>query len=119
MRKHGVALEDDAAVRTRLRRQRLAVEQDGAPGRPLLAEQHAQERRLAAAGWADEGDEGARCDGQRDVLEHDLVAIFLPDIVDDEFAHACFSSSDQGKTAMRMRSRMKLVTTASSVIQTT
>lgn len=106
MREDGVALEDDAAIRPRLLRQGFAVEQDRSSRRPLLAEQHTQERRLAAAGRADKGDEGARGNRQRHIFKHDLVAILFPDLFDHQLAHACFSSSDQGKTAMRMRSRI-------------
>ena len=41
MRKHRIALEDHAAAAIRLRRQRLAIEQDLATGRFFLTEQQA------------------------------------------------------------------------------
>ena len=96
MRKHRVALEDDAAVEIGLGLQRLAVEQDGAARRLLLAEQHAQERRLAAAGGPDQGHEGARLDLEIDLLEHDVVAVLLPDLVEDDGAHAALACANQG-----------------------
>ena len=64
MREHRVALEHDAAVGS-ARRQRLAVDEDASARRRLLAEQHAQERRLAAARGSDKGDEGVRRDLER------------------------------------------------------
>ena len=80
MGKHGVALEDHAAIGIRLRLERLVVAAGSAPGRPLLAEQHAKERRLAAAGRTDEHQKRARLDLEVDLLEHDVVAILFPDI---------------------------------------
>lgn len=59
MREDGVALENHAAIRPRLERQRFTVKPDGAPCRSFLAEEHAQECRLATAGRADKGDESA------------------------------------------------------------
>ncbi len=87
VREHRVALEHDAAVRPRLVRQRRAVEQHRAAGRPLLPEHHAQERALAAARRADDGDEGAGRDLDIDALEHDLVAVFDPHVADRDRAH--------------------------------
>ena len=77
----------------RLGRQRLAVEQDRAARRPLLPEHHAQERALAAARRTDDRDEGARGDIEIDALQHDLVAVFHPDVADRDRAHQRRSST--------------------------
>jgi hypothetical protein len=79
MRKHRIALEHDAAIRVRIRREERAVEQDRATRVGFLAQRNPQEAALAGAGRADDRDEGARrC--RDSPLEHDLVAIFDPDI---------------------------------------
>ena len=96
MRKHRVALEHHAAVEIRLRLQRLVFQQDGAARRPLLAEQHAQERRLAASRRPDQRQEGARLDLEIDLLEHDMVAVLLPHLVEDDGAHAALACANQG-----------------------
>src|SRR5262245_56109325 len=58
MREYRVALKDDAAIGAGLVGEGLAVEEDGAAGRPLLAEDEAEEGALARAGRPDHGDEG-------------------------------------------------------------
>ena len=60
---------------------RLAVDEQLAACGLLDAEQHAQERRLAAAGGADDGDELMVGDREIQILEHDLRAVFLPQAV--------------------------------------
>jgi len=52
MRKHRIALKDDAAVGTGFAGQRLAVQQQFAVARGFLPEQHTQKRAFAAAGGA-------------------------------------------------------------------
>ena len=71
---HGV-LEDDpvVAVDARLRR-RLAVDRDRAGGRLDEVADHAEERRLAAPGRADQRDELAGLDLEVDLLERGDVA---------------------------------------------
>ena len=120
MRKDRIALEHDAAIRHR------AQASSGSPStrilparRPLLAEQHAQERGLAAAGRADKRDEGARLDVERDLLEHDLVAVLLPDIVEADPAHAALTDANQGNALRWSRRSPASIRKASSVIQMT
>ena len=98
MREHRVALEDDAALRPRLVRQRRAVDQDLAPARTLLPEQDAQERALPAAGGADERDEAAARHVEVDPLQDRAVAIALPQALD---LHPAHQGSAQAKSAPR------------------
>ena len=93
VREDRIALEDDAAVGAGLGREGLAVDQDAAARRPLLAEDQAQERALAGAGRADHRKERAVGDVEIDALEHDLVAIFDPDVAERERAHQRRSST--------------------------
>src|SRR5262249_43168336 len=51
--KHRIALKHDTAIGSGLRRQRSAIEQNGAAGRLLLPEDQAQEGALAGTGGAD------------------------------------------------------------------
>ncbi len=95
------------------------MEQDPSSGRTFLTENEPEKGRLSTAGRSDQCNESARRNSQRHVFQHDLIAIFLPDPVDDELAHIRLSSSDQGKTVIRIRSKMKSITTASKVIQAT
>ena len=53
-----------------------------ARGRRLETGQHAQQRRLAAAGAAQQAEDLARVDVQRDVVDGDEVAEFLGDVLD-------------------------------------
>ena len=96
MRKHRVALENDAAVEIRLRLQRLVFQKDRAARRLLLAEKHTQEGRLAASRGPDQDQEGARLDLEIDLLEHDMVAVLLPHFVEDDGAHAALACANQG-----------------------
>ena len=65
----------------------LAVDGEFAAGRPLEAGDHAQQRRLAAAGRADEDDELAVGDLQIDVVQHVDAAEGLRDIGELDVAH--------------------------------
>ena len=80
-------MKDDAAIRPGLAGQRLAVDQEFAPARRLDAQEHAQERRLAAARSADDGDELVVADMQIDILEHHLCVVFLPKPLDGDLRH--------------------------------
>ena len=72
-----VVLRDHAHMRAprapQLRVGAMTVEIDGARGRPVQAEQQLQQRRLAAARGAGDGDEAAGLDIEVDVLEDELV----------------------------------------------
>jgi len=72
-----VVLGDDAHVGAprapQLRVGAMPVKIDGARGRPVQAEQELEQRRLAAARGAGDGDETAGLDVQIDVLEGELV----------------------------------------------
>src|SRR5208337_4128041 len=83
-------LEDDAEIALRRRQPGDVLPRlDDAPaGRRIEPGDGAQQRRLAAARRADEGDELARVDGQRHVLEGDEVAEHLADPFDDEIRRA-------------------------------
>ena len=76
MREEGEVLEDRRR-RPLVRRQvdeRLAVEHDVALGRELVTADHAQRRRLAAAGRAEQDDVLAVVDVQVDVVDGDRAA---------------------------------------------
>ena len=63
----------------------LAVEDDLATGRDLVADEQLDERRLAGAGRADEEHEVALGDDQVHVAQRDLaVGILLGDVVEDQ-----------------------------------
>ena len=63
----------------------LAVEDDRAAGRELVADEQLDERRLAGAGRADEEDEVAFGDDQVDVAQGELaVRVLLRHVVEDE-----------------------------------
>ena len=86
VRKEGVALED-GVDRPPIRWQSVdppAVDGDAAGVRPLEAADDPQQRRLAAAAGAEQGDEGPRLDPQRDVVEGGRSAEALGDPVDDD-----------------------------------
>ena len=55
----------------------LVADQDGAGGGQLEPGQHPQDRRLAAAGGAEQRHQGSRADGERDVVDGDDVAVAL------------------------------------------
>ena len=69
-----------------------AVDEDAARGRRLEARQHAQQRRLAAARAAEQAEDLAAVDVQRDVVDRDEVAELLGDVLDaDVGLRACGS----------------------------
>src|SRR6266542_3561490 len=66
-------------------RQVLAVEDDLAAGRQLVADQQLDQRRLAGTGWADQEDEIALRDDKVHLSQGDLpVRELLGDVVEDE-----------------------------------
>ena len=71
MRVERVGLEHhgDAAIRSRHRIHGLAADQQLTGGDLLQPGDHAQQGGLAAAGWADENDQLAVLDGERDVAD--------------------------------------------------
>ena len=86
MRKEGVPLED-GVDRSPVRRQPVdppAMDGDASGVWPLEAADDAQQRRLAAAAGAEQGDEGPRLDPQRDVVEGGRSAEALGDPGDDD-----------------------------------
>ena len=128
MGKHGVALEDHAAIAVWFRRQRLAGQLDHALARRDFAKQQAQEGGLAAAGSADDGHEFAGLDGQMDVLQHDLLRarrtrprIALPNVahVDERHEFAPWPAPYHGKRSRFACFKPLSSRNAKSVIQTT
>src|SRR6266542_5301063 len=75
VREQRVRLEDgiDVALVRRLARDRLLAEVDRALGRFLETADHAQRRRLAAARGAEQGEEAAAIDLERELLDGDHV----------------------------------------------
>ena len=82
MGEHRITLEDDAPIRPAFGRERRSVEEDGSAGRGFLAEDEAQQAALARAGRPDDRDERSRLHVERHPLEHDLLAIFDPDVAE-------------------------------------
>ncbi len=66
---------------------RLAMQRDLAGIRPLEAGDQAEQRRLAAAGGAEDGDQLAGADVEVDIVQHLLVAEALGDAREGERAH--------------------------------
>ena len=97
MRKDGVALKHDAAVRIGFGLQWRAADFDMTPRRALLAEQHSEKRGLTAARRPDERNERARRNLEIDLLQHDMVAVFFPDFIEDDRVHADRASANHGK----------------------
>ncbi len=118
MRKGRVALEHNTAIRIRLGTDGLAVDQDLSAGRLLHADEHLQERRLAAPGGANDGHELVFGDLQSQVFQHYLRAVFLPDIADRDSGHQRSGSAQRKARARSIRSA-RSDSTASSVIHTT
>ncbi len=71
--------------------ERLRAEGDRAPLGALEAGDHAQQRRLAAAGEAEHGRQRPRLHVQLDALEHRRAAVALPHAADRQTAHAARS----------------------------
>ena len=71
--------------------------------------QAAQEGGLAGAGGADQGDDLAACDRERDALEHLVVAERLVDVVSDQSTHRCapILSSTRSATSVSGNSTTK------------
>ena len=84
-----VALEHhrEAALRRRLVDDVDAVDQDGAAGRVLEPGDQAEQRRLSAAGRADEDDERAVLHDEVDALDDLHVAEGLLDALEFDLAH--------------------------------
>ncbi len=93
MRKHRVALEHDAAIRSGFGGNGLSIEQDATLRRPLLTENQTQKGALAGPGRTDDREEGSGGDLEIDALEDDLIAIFDPDVAKGERAHQRASGS--------------------------
>ncbi len=79
--KYRVALKDHAAAGIRFVGQRLAIEQDLAAAGRFLAEQQPQKGGFSATGRTDQGAELAFGDIQVQALQHDLIAVLLPDVL--------------------------------------
>ena len=118
MRKHRIALEDHTTTAVRLRRQRLAVEQDGTTGRFFLTEQQAQKGRFTTAGRADHRAKLALFHLQIDALQHHVVAVLLPDVFDVDKTHPRPPSA-HGKQALCSWRSARSISHASKVIQMT
>jgi hypothetical protein len=92
---HGEVLEDGAVREERVLLRDVAGtgvdafdgaagDRDAARGGALLAEDHAQQRALAAAGLAEQDDELTGLDAERDVFEDDAArALLLADGIGD------------------------------------
>ena len=94
-----VALEHhgDAALHRRQVVDPLAVDDDVARGRVLEPGDHAQQRRLAAAGRADEDDELALAHVERDALHHVDVAEAFDDVAQGKLTHGASPSRLSGQ----------------------
>src|SRR5580658_3914989 len=93
MRKQRVALEHDPAIGSGFRGQWFAVDEKFAAARNLDSQQHPEERRLAASRRPHDGHKLMIADVQVHIFEHDLIAEFLPQMLDRdlrqfESAHA-------------------------------
>ena len=78
--------------------QRLTTQQQFAPARAFLAEEHAQEGGLATAGGADQGAEFAFIHLEVEAFEHDLVAVLLPQVA--RFDKGGFPCACRGRTGV-------------------
>ena len=121
MGKYRIPLEDDAAVLAGFMRNRHIVEQQFAAARRLGAEQQLQERGLAAAGGADDGDELAIVDLDVDALQHHVVVILFPQVARLQATHdfSPYRLWNQGKARSDKRRNSQSVKKASRVIHTT
>jgi hypothetical protein len=119
MREHRIALEHDAAIGAAFGAHRLAVEQNLATARRFLAEDQAEEGALAGTRGADHRDEAALGDLKRDAFEHDLVAVFDPDVAHFEQRTHRPAPCAQGKPRRLTNSSSASVAIASSEIQAT
>ena len=86
MRKQRVGLEHhvDRALVGRNARHVLPVQHDAALGRILKPGEHAQQRGLAAAGCAEQGEEFALVDVERQIIDGGEVAENLGDVLDGD-----------------------------------
>jgi hypothetical protein len=117
MRKQRIALKHDAAIGSRLARAGCVPSMRTVPRLGVFdAEQHFEERRLAAPRCADDGHELVIVDLQIDVLEHDLIAVLLPQVLDGHLRHA--ASAHANALARNKRSSQSMVN-ANNVIQAT
>ena len=96
MRPDGVALEDHgyAALTRKLVQNALAVDQDIAAGNLFQSGDHADGRRLAAAGRAEEDDELALLDVQVHVIDNQrpILGVALFEVLYLQITHDSFSS---------------------------
>ena len=97
MREHRVALKHHAAIGAAFGFERLAIEQDRAARRCLLTEDQAQEAGLTRARGADDREERTLGHFEVDLFEHDLVAVFDPDVLEREERVHLPSPCAQGK----------------------
>src|SRR5690606_2843689 len=77
--------QTDIACLHRRLRDIIAIEQDDATGRVLKAGDHAQYRRLAAAGWTKKRNELARSDQKIDVVDGGNTAERLSHVLELHF----------------------------------
>jgi hypothetical protein len=89
VRKQRVALKDDAeAALGRLDgNEVVAFEGDGPGRRGVEARDHLQRRRLAAARRSEKRYELALADGERQLIDRNLLAEFLAEPLEDEEGH--------------------------------
>ena len=105
VREQRVGLEDHAHVALVGRQVRdvLAVDLDAARVGVLEAGDHAQRRRLAAAGRPEEGDELAALGGEDEVLDRGEGAELLLDVGQLQEAHACLAHQWAPPISIRVR----------------
>ena len=98
MRKQRVGLEHHgrAALDRRHSGNIFAADHDLARGRVLVARDHPQDRRLAAAGRSQQRDERPRADGERDAVDGDDVAVALGHLPEFDRCgfHGAFTGSE-------------------------
>src|SRR5580693_5847208 len=119
MWKHRIALKNDAPVRIRLWLQRGAVNQNLSTCRAFFAQQHAKECGLAATGGTDQRDESARCHVEGYALQHNVVAVLLPDIFEPDRTHSDLTEANQGNSFRCRRLSPASIRKARNVIQMT
>jgi hypothetical protein len=107
MREEGIALEHDAETALcRLGSQKVrAVERDGTAARLHEAGDHLQRCRFAAARGAEQRDELALFDAQRELIDGRDPAVMLRQAVENQEAHDRPDKTELGETSLSARSR--------------
>src|SRR4029078_2305611 len=114
VRVEGVVLEDhrDVAVTWRQLGDVSTVDEDRSRGHLLEPGDHPQERRLATPGWADQHQELAVCNSQREVGDRDEAVVeLLRDPVEDDLCHQPLTAPDVRPNAIFRCTKTKKIRT--------